>query len=68
MSNKFFAWVFLIIFIMDSIAIWATAFITRLSFPWQVQIVLIAVFLAVVIGTIILIHKQNNDDDQKEDK
>lgn len=65
MNNRLLAWVFLVIFVLDVLALWLITIVVHIQLPMIVHIALIAIFIATAIGSVIFVRHHFN---KKEDE
>lgn len=65
MNDRLLAWIFLVIFVLDILTLWLITFVVHIQLPMIVHIALIAIFVAIVIGSIIFVRHHFN---KKEDE
>lgn len=65
MNDRLLAWIFLVIFVLDILALWIITFMVHIQLPMIVHIALIAIVIATAIGSVIFVRHHFN---KKEDE
>ena len=65
MNDRLLAWIFLVIFVLDILTLWLITFVVHIQLPMIVHIALIAIFVVIVIGSIVFVRHHFN---KKEDE
>lgn len=65
MNDRLLAWIFLVIFVLDILALWLITIVVHIQLPMIIHIALIAIFIATAIGSVIFVRHHFN---KKEDK
>ena len=64
MNDRLLAWIFLVIFVLDILTLWLITFVVHIQLPMIVHIALIAIFVAIVIGSIVFVRHHFNKEDE----
>lgn len=65
MNDRLLAWIFLVIFVLDILALWLITIVVHIQLPMIIHIALIAIFIVTAIGSVIFVRHHFN---KKEDE
>lgn len=65
MNDRLLAWIFLVIFVLDILALWLITIVVHIQLPIIIHIALIAIFIVTAIGSIVFVRHHFN---KKEDE